>query len=415
MSKYSALSQYLASLSQESIDLSFSQIEEILGDSLPRSARLHPHQWWSNDTRNHSWSQLWLAAGWKTEGSDFKDSKVSFRRTSLTKEDELAALRPGTRETIFDLLGLTSISTDAWLTTSTGADVESVKANPSFCYDWAFGSLHEGFALCVWHGTLIIKDGCIVFRENMRELAAGLRAESRNSANEASRRNRALTQAVRAKAFDDALDVSYSRGLPVSVILTDGDRTSRENLGAGSSHVQVRCLDPVKWYVHSYNEGTGEVLLVRGVKPAGIAIGSVDDDALEAPDEVQQRAIKVRRGQAAFRERVLAAYQRRCAVTSCRIVDLLEAAHIQPHAEEPNYRASNGLLLRADIHTLFDLNLLTVDPRYRIQLAPVLMGSEYKVYHNQPIHLPDLPSEMPSDTALNARYQVFKKHHVSGS
>lgn len=412
MSKYSALSQYLASLSQDSVELSFSQIEDILGDNLPRFARTRS-QWWANGIGKHSWSQLWLAAGWKTEGLDLKGSKVSFRRTALTKEDELAALRPRTRENIFDLLELVGISTDAWFTTSTGEDVESVKANPSFCYDWAFGSLHEGFALCIWHGTLDVDEDRIVFRENLRELAAGLRADSRNPANDSTRKNRALTQAVRAQAFDDALNVSYSRGLPVSVILTDGDRASREDLGAGSSHVQARCLDPVKWYVHAYDEKAGEALLVRGVKPAGVADDdNVDDEAMEAPDEVQQRAIKVRRGQAAFRERVLAAYKRVCAVTGCRIVDLLEAAHIQPHAEEPNYRVSNGLLLRADIHTLFDLNLLTIDPWYQVQLAPSLMGSEYKAYSKKPIRLPDIPSEMPSKTALDARCQIFKKQHA---
>jgi len=410
MSKYSALSQYLASLPNESVEFNFSQIESILEDKLPPSARTHP-AWWSNDTVSHAWSQQWLAAGWKSEGLDLEGGKVSFRRTIFSKEAELAALQPRTKETIFDLLELVGISTDAWVATSNS---ENVKANPSFCYDWAFGSPHEGYALCVWHGTLAIDEGRIVFRENLRELSAGLRAEHRNPKNTTTKRNRSLKQSVRAQAFDDILNVAYARGMPVSVILCDGNRASREELGDGSSEVAVRSLDPVKWYVHSYNEKNGEALLVRGMKPPGVADGTdseADDEDMETPDAVQQRAIRVRRGQADFRQRVLAAYKRVCTVTGCRIVDLLEAAHIQPHAEVPNYRVTNGLLLRADIHTLYDLNLLTIDPRYRVQLAPALKGSEYWDYRNMLITLPDGPSEVPNAAALTARYEAFKAQH----
>ena len=127
------------------------------------------------------------------------------------------------------------------------------------------------------------------------------------------------------------------------------------------------------------------------------------------PDEVQQRAIKIRRGQVKFREKLLAAYGRTCAVTGCKVVDLLEAAHIQPHADKPNYGVTNGLLLRADIHTLFDLNLLSVDARRCVQLAPTLLNSEYRGYEGKQLRQPDLPSEMPDMNALDRRYREFKQ------
>ncbi|BFR47286.1 HNH endonuclease [Nitratidesulfovibrio sp. HK-II] len=70
-----------------------------------------------------------------------------------------------------------------------------------------------------------------------------------------------------------------------------------------------------------------------------------------------------RRGQAAFRGALLRAYGGRCAVTGCDVEEALEAAHIHPYQGEESNAAQNGLLLRADIHTLFDLGRLTIDPK----------------------------------------------------
>jgi hypothetical protein len=73
-------------------------------------------------------------------------------------------------------------------------------------------------------------------------------------------------------------------------------------------------------------------------------------------------AIVLRQGQWGFRERLLAAYQRACAVTGCDVVEALEAAHIIAYLGPKTNYVTNGLLLRADIHTLFDLGLIAVQP-----------------------------------------------------
>ena len=200
------------------------------------------------------------------------------------------------------------------------------------------------------------------------------------------------------------------------VILSEGNRLTRDELGEGSSHVHCRFLDPVSWYVHKYDDATGECSLVRGVKPKGSDNGN-DPESEEAgrPDDVQLRAITIRRGQGKFREQLLAAYRRTCAISGCKIVDLLEAAHIRPHAEEPNYSVTNGLLLRADLHTLFDLGLLAVDTKRRIRLAPSLLFSEYKIYDGRELRQPEYPSEMPSSEALERRYNAFQKIHCQQS
>jgi hypothetical protein len=413
MKKYSALSHHLSEVNADTAELTFSEVEEIIGGPLPGSANRH-NAWWANEKDGtHSWAHLWRAAGWLRDQVDFERRIVTFRRTTSAVKDILDDLRPRTNETIFDLLQQAAISTDAWFTKANGDAVSKVKANPNFCYDWSFGSPREGYALCIWHGTLGTRDDHIVFNENLRDLAERLQADGRDRNNDAERRTRAATQAARARAFDDALNVSYARGLPVSVILTEGDKRDREELGEGSSHVQYRSLDPIKWYVHEYDEGSGAALLLRGVKPDGVAQNSREAENEESgpPDDVQRRAIKVRRGQAQFREKLLAAYGRTCAITGCKIVELLEAAHIRPHADEPNYSVTNGLLLRADVHTLYDLDLLSVDTRLRIRLAPALLHSEYKNFDGRDLRQPSYPSEMPNLDAVDRRYRAFKEKH----
>jgi putative restriction endonuclease len=72
-------------------------------------------------------------------------------------------------------------------------------------------------------------------------------------------------------------------------------------------------------------------------------------------------SIVIRRGQPEFRRILIRAYKGRCAVSGCDAIEVLEAAHIMPYLGQDTNHPSNGILLRADIHTLFDLGLLSID------------------------------------------------------
>ena len=69
-----------------------------------------------------------------------------------------------------------------------------------------------------------------------------------------------------------------------------------------------------------------------------------------------------RLGQRSFRVLVTDAYNYRCAISRERTLAVLQAAHIRPYAEGGSHELSNGLLLRSDLHTLFDQHYLTIDP-----------------------------------------------------
>ncbi len=107
------------------------------------------------------------------------------------------------------------------------------------------------------------------------------------------------------------------------------------------------------------------------------------------------RAVAKRQGQPAFRRRVLAAYSETCCVTGSNARHVLEAAHIRPYKGEHTNTVSNALLLRSDIHTLFDLGLLWVDEDLAVRISPTLRGSEYEIYEGTTIALPASASERP--------------------
>lgn len=114
------------------------------------------------------------------------------------------------------------------------------------------------------------------------------------------------------------------------------------------------------------------------------------------------RSIASRRGQRKFREGLLAAYEKRCAITSCDCVETLEAAHIIPYRGEQTNHISNGLLLRSDLHVLFDLGLIAVDTKELILLvSEKLQSTTYSDLSSVPLKLPIAVGAQPSFGALD--------------
>lgn len=128
-----------------------------------------------------------------------------------------------------------------------------------------------------------------------------------------------------------------------------------------------------------------------------------DPKTLAESKQRQLRSLAVRRGQPAFRKRLLVTYGGRCVVTRSPVTEVLEAAHIIPFQGSATNHVTNGLLMRADIHALFDLGLIGIDEDYRIWVDGSLSGSDYAAYHKQLIALPSDSSRYPSKKALATR------------
>jgi hypothetical protein len=125
------------------------------------------------------------------------------------------------------------------------------------------------------------------------------------------------------------------------------------------------------------------------------------------PNEWGSYARRIRKGQSQFRQKLLDAYGHRCAVTDYGPDNVLEAAHIEPHAKSGINQIDNGLLLRSDIHDLFDDNLIGINPdTYTLALKPKLLNSQYKVLDGQSIR-PTIDGSYPSCLYLRQRWQEF--------
>ncbi|MEJ8858526.1 HNH endonuclease [Variovorax robiniae] len=192
------------------------------------------------------------------------------------------------------------------------------------------------------------------------------------------------------------------------------DRLFRIGEGRG---VRYLAYDPEKHGVWELYDGGGKVLSVRQIKTA-------DDLALErarhafetngqfSPADMSDErkrvlaAMVLREGQPAFRAGLIRAYGGRCAITGCPVVDLLDAAHIARFSGPKSNVMPNGLLLRTDIHKLFDLHLICVNPgTLKLQVSDTLLESEYARLAGQSIRLPCDAMDAPSLLALREHRQ----------
>jgi putative restriction endonuclease len=132
------------------------------------------------------------------------------------------------------------------------------------------------------------------------------------------------------------------------------------------------------------------------LEPSAIAEERFGTPALVAP----------RLGQGEFRIAVTDAYGRRCAMTAERTLPALDAAHIVPYAQQGEHRLDNGLLLRKDLHALFDAGYLGIDSDMRVEVSRRIRedyenGRDYYALAGRALQIPADPSARPNPEFLN--------------
>lgn len=174
------------------------------------------------------------------------------------------------------------------------------------------------------------------------------------------------------------------------------------------------------------NRGLGKILdllLVNGVPPSTIwhvpvevdletqlaASESFDPTRITTEREHRLAEITSRPGASEFRNSVRRAYSYRCCITDADVLKGLEVAHIEPYRGPDTDRVDNALLLRADVHRLFDGGLLGIDAEtYSVVLSPVLLGTAYASLAGKEIRRPDQSSNWPSSAALKLHRERHK-------
>lgn len=120
------------------------------------------------------------------------------------------------------------------------------------------------------------------------------------------------------------------------------------------------------------------------------------------------RSVVQRQGRTMFRNMLLKAYNSTCAITGCRALAVLEAAHILPYRGSDTDHVQNGLLLRADIHTLFDLGLLDIDEKNMTVIVDGLLeNTEYMDFHGKELAVPESEDQRPSPDAIVERRRLL--------
>ncbi len=226
-----------------------------------------------------------------------------------------------------------------------------------------------------------------------------------------------LPYAAHAGADGTGLESRWNRGLlecmrsriPVGVLLEVGAATYR-NLGLA--------------FVEEYDPNAGYFLLHGSVR-----IGDLDDrwvvdesdlhDQLQCileeaslPERVKRSLVfaRQREEQARFRATLRDAYGNRCAVTGYDVEQALQAAHILNYSGRSSQRPQNGILLRADVHLLFDNHLLTIEPsRMVVELAPQVSESRYASYAGRAVSVPTDRRVHPSREKLRVHWEVCRR------
>ena len=132
-----------------------------------------------------------------------------------------------------------------------------------------------------------------------------------------------------------------------------------------------------------------------------------DVSSIEEARERIVKAINIRRGQGKFRRELLAAYDGKCCVTDCDTKEVIEAAHIVPYRGAKTNDVRNGLILRSDLHTLFDRCMIWIDTEsWSLVIDPELRSSQYSKLHGSKINLPSDQAKWPSIDALNQHKEL---------
>ena len=195
------------------------------------------------------------------------------------------------------------------------------------------------------------------------------------------------------------LHIAYERRLPIIVL-----QKLRANVYVPSSPAYVVDEHPERGEYGQYLIAFGE------------AARSMDPES-EVEKRYARRMVKNRLHQPLFRAMVLEAYARHCAICALKHVELLDAAHIVPDADEHGRAAvSNGLALCKIHHSAYDNDVLGIDADYRVHIAesvleevdgPMLRHG-LQGFHGEPLRqLPSRTLDRPSREALSERFDGF--------
>lgn len=139
----------------------------------------------------------------------------------------------------------------------------------------------------------------------------------------------------------------------------------------------------------------------------GYEPNSQADDQSSMPLKFAAKAIRARRGEQRLRNLLRQSYGDRCGISGPCPRDLLEVAYIVPFPKGNVHSLANSLLLRSDLHTLWDLNLLGIDPDdLKVRVSDKLKGTTYQELDGRTIVAPQ-DGTVVNASSLRERWKAF--------
>ena len=193
-----------------------------------------------------------------------------------------------------------------------------------------------------------------------------------------------------------------------------------------SKHIKLKLADitGLCGYVARRDHNIAPILR-SWLRSRTLELGERDADTIEASplsvmDEQDRpfQAIRARRGVASFREKLINRYGARCMISGCNVLGFLEACHVSKYQGTEDNHPANGILLRSDLHTLFDLDLIGINPAdMSVTIHADLLNTEYQKFAGTRI-LPATDKGIDM-RAVRSRWEQFVRrlstltHHVA--
>jgi hypothetical protein len=182
------------------------------------------------------------------------------------------------------------------------------------------------------------------------------------------------------------------------------------------SHPNDKPVRPVGFNTRTARWAMGARLGYQLIGPGAVTEDRIKRDIekfglskLKKAFEERRRSVRARQGAPQFRKVLLDAYKR-CAITGERTTEALQAAHLVPYRGVTSNHVQNGVLLRADVHSLFDSDLIRIEPAdYKIRIDESLKGTPYFKFDGKTLKLPKSRDHQPALVALNERRRIFSK------
>lgn len=160
----------------------------------------------------------------------------------------LESLKPVRKDLVFDLVQEAGFDVTDW---KSSARNTPIRANPKYCYEWAFVEPGKVVILNLWYDVFEEQDDVVIQRNNFRE-------DARLNLGKPTWFNRATR-------LDQAVKTAFRDKLPVRVIINDGVKRRKGDPTSRPSRVTARQLDPEIWAITHYNLDTGANVIARGV------------------------------------------------------------------------------------------------------------------------------------------------------